>query len=131
MDESQTKGLRMAVANGALLEVPVFEKNRRGTNWLAIIDIDGTCPGGLSRQWVDRGKGECYYLIEQIKLFDPIEFGADYTTTTGRRYNKRWVGVVTAKTDDFLIAEMPIRRKGSPALQGEANRSQRPRRCIC
>jgi len=69
----------MAVANGALLEVPVFEKHHRGTNWLAVIDIDGTAPSGLSRQFIDRGKGECFYLIEQVKLFDPVEFGADYT----------------------------------------------------
>src|SRR5271170_6950145 len=97
--------LRMAVANGVLLEVPVFEKHHRGSNWMAVIDIDGTCPAGLSRQWIDRGKGECFYLIEQVKLFDPIEFGADYTTGTGRKYRKRWYGVVTAKTEDYLLVE--------------------------
>jgi hypothetical protein len=97
--------VRMAVANGALLEVPAFEQHHRGTNWLAIIDVDGTSPSGLSRQFINRGRGECFYLIEQVKLFDPIEFGADYTTSVGKRRQKRWYGVVTAKTDDFLIVE--------------------------
>jgi hypothetical protein len=97
--------LRMAVANGALLEVPVFEKHHRGTNWLAVIDIDGTAPSGLSRQFIDRGKGECFYLIEQVKLFDPVEFGADYMTGVGRRHRKRWYGVVTAKTEDYILVE--------------------------
>lgn len=97
--------LRMAVANGALLEVPLFEKHQRGTNWMAVIDVDGTCPGGLSRQFLDRGKGECFYLIEQVMLFDAIEFGADYTTSVGRRHRKRWFGVVVAKTDGYLLAE--------------------------
>lgn len=95
----------MTLANGALLEVPVFEKHHRGTNWMAIIDIDPTSPGGLSRQWLDRGKGECFYLTEQVKLFDPVEFGADYTTSVGRRHRRRWFGVITAKTDDYLLAE--------------------------
>lgn len=104
-EAKKATGLRMAIANGALLEVPVFEKHHRGTNWMAVIDIDGTCPGGLSRQWLDRGKGECFYLIEQLSLFDPIEFGADYTTSVGRRHRKRWFGVVTAKTEDYILAE--------------------------
>lgn len=105
LEEERSRPLRMTLANGALLEVPVFESHHRGTNWLALIDIDGTSPGGLSRQFIDRGKGECFYLTEQIKLFDPIEFGADYTTSVGRKHRKRWYGVVTAKTDDYLIAE--------------------------
>jgi hypothetical protein len=97
--------LKMAVANGALLEVPLFEKHHRGTNWMAVIDIDGTAPGGFSRRWVDRGKGECFYLIDQVTLFDPIEFGADYSTFNGRRYRKRWYGVVIAKTENYLLVE--------------------------
>jgi hypothetical protein len=99
------QGLRMAVANGALLEVPVFEAHHRGTNYMAVIDVDGTCPGGLSRKWIDRGKGECFYLIEQLQLFDSVEFAADYTTGMGKRHRKRWYGVVTAKTEDYILAE--------------------------
>jgi hypothetical protein len=97
--------LKLPCANGALLQVPLFEKHHRGTNWMAVIDVDGTSPGGLGRKFIDRGKGECFYLIEQVQLFDPIEFGADYTTSVGKRYRKRWFGVVTAKTEDYITAE--------------------------
>jgi len=93
------------VANNALLEVPAFEDSVRGTNWLALIDVDGTKPGGLSRKFLDRGKGECFYNIEQVGLFDAIEFGADYTTTLGKRQRHRWYGVVVAKTDGALHVE--------------------------
>jgi hypothetical protein len=97
--------LKLPCANGALLQVPVFEKHHRGTNWMAVIDVDGTSPGGLGRHFIDRGKGECFYLIDQVTLFDPIEFGADYTTSVGRRHRKRWFGVVIAKTEDYILAE--------------------------
>jgi hypothetical protein len=111
----------MTVANGALLEVPVYESHQRGTNWLAIIDVDGTSPGGLSRQFIDRGKGECFYLIEQVKLFDPIEFGADYTTSVGRKKRKRWFGVVVAKTDGYILAE-PCSTGANAVLLSKAKR---------
>jgi len=114
--------VRMTVANGALLEVPVFERHQRGKNWMAVIDIDGTCPGGLSRRFIDRGRGECFYLIEQVALFDPIEFGADYMTSTGRKYNKRWLGVVVAKTDDYLLVE-PCTSGKNAVLLSKAKRT--------
>jgi len=97
--------LKLRLANGALLDVPVYQKHKRGTNWCAIIDIDGTAPGGLSRRWLPKGKGACYYMTEGLTLFDPVEFGADYTTTTGNRHRDRWYGVIIAKTDDFLLIE--------------------------
>lgn len=97
--------VRLKIANNALLEVPIYEEHRRGSNWCAVIDIDGTAPGGLSRRWLPRGKGACFHLIESVVLFDPIEFGADYTTGTGRKRFNRWYGVVVAKTEDFLLVE--------------------------
>jgi len=97
--------VRLSVANNALLEVPKHETHHRGTNWMAVIDVDGTLPGGLSRRWLPKGKGECFYLIEQLALFDPVEFGADYTTTHGKRNRTRWYGVVTAITDGCIMLE--------------------------
>lgn len=99
------KVYQFLVANGALLEAPVFEEHVRGTNWMAVIDVDATCPGGLSRRFLNRGKGECLYDIEQVALFDPVEFGADYTTSLGNRKRHRWYGVVVAKTDGALNIE--------------------------
>jgi len=97
--------IKLVCANGALLEAPVREEHARGSNWLAVIDIDGTMPGGLSRRWVDRAKGACLYLVEKLALFDAVEFGADYTTSVGTKRPKRWYGVIVAKTDDFLALE--------------------------
>jgi hypothetical protein len=96
---------KFTLANGALLTAPIYENHRRGSNWLAVIDIDATMPGGLERRFMTRGKGECICLVEQIGLFDAVEFAADYTTGAGNKQRNRWYGVVTAKTDDFLQIE--------------------------
>jgi hypothetical protein len=90
--------VRLTMAAGALLSAPIWEKHHRGTNYLAIIDIDPRMPGGLARQFVHRGKGECLYVVEQIAVLDAVEFAADYTTGVGRRDRLRWYGVVAEKT---------------------------------
>lgn len=100
-----TKPMRLSVANGALLECPVYEQHQRGSNWAAVIDVDGTAPGGLSRRWLPRGKGECFYLIEQLSLFDAVEFAGDYTTFAGNKRPARYYGVVVSKTDDYVLLE--------------------------
>lgn len=96
---------QLKVANRALLESPIYEEHARGRNWLAVIDIDATMPSGLSRQWMPPGRGECFYLIEQLKLFDPVEIGADYVSSGGKKYYKRFYGVVTALTDESVQIE--------------------------
>jgi hypothetical protein len=105
MSATQEEPLRLSIANGALLEAPLYEEHRRGTNWMAIIDIDGTSPGGLSRRFLNHARGECFYMLEQLSLFDPVEFGADYTTSFGNKKRGRWYGVVVAKTDDFILVQ--------------------------
>jgi hypothetical protein len=102
---AKPKVFKLTVANGALLQAPVFEQHQRGSNWLAIIDVDATMPGGLSRRFLNRGRGECLYDIEQLALFDAVEFGADYTTSMGRKNKLRWHGIVTAKTDGYILVE--------------------------
>lgn len=97
--------LRFIVANGALLEAPVWERHHRGSNWLAVIDVDGTAPGGFSRRFINRGRGACLYLTEQLGLFDALEFAADYTTLAGNKQRDRWFGVVKAITEDFILVE--------------------------
>jgi mannose/cellobiose epimerase-like protein (N-acyl-D-glucosamine 2-epimerase family) len=72
---------------------------------MAVIDVDKSQPSGLSRRFMNRGRGECLYDIEQVALFDAIEFGADYTTSLGRKQRSRWYGVVVAKTDGALNIE--------------------------
>jgi hypothetical protein len=102
---AKPKIFKLLVANGALLQAPVHETHFRGSNWLAIIDVDASCPGGLSRRFVNRGRGECLYDIEQVNCFDSIEFGADYTTSLGSKKRLRWHGIVAAKTEGFLLVE--------------------------
>jgi hypothetical protein len=96
---------KLPVANGALLEAPILETHIRGTNYLAIVDVDGTMPGGLERRFCPRARGDCLYLIESIGVFDALEFAADYTTSVGKRKRIRWHGIVLAKTDNFLLVE--------------------------
>jgi hypothetical protein len=102
---AKPKILKLLVANGALLQAPVHESHHRGSNWLALIDVDASCPGGLSRRFLNKGRGECLYDIEQLNCFDPIEFGADYTTSMGKKNRLRWYGIVAAKTEGFLLVE--------------------------
>jgi hypothetical protein len=102
---ANVESLKLTLANGALLEAPIYEKHFRGSNWLAVIDIDATAPAGLARRFLDRGRGDCLYNTEQIGLFDAVEFAADYTTSVGTKKRERWYGVVTAKTDDYLMVE--------------------------
>ena len=101
-----SKEVRLRVANGALLDIPVHEKSKRGKNWMAVIDIDPTMPGGLARRWINRGRGDCYYVIDQLALFDAVEIAADFTNYNGSKtFPTRWFGVVVARTDDYIIVE--------------------------
>ncbi len=97
--------VHLVCANGALLEVPVYEQHARGTNYLAIIDIDPTMPAGLARIWAKKGRGPCLYIIEQVTQYDALEFAADYTTGVGSRQRHRWYGVVVDKRPDELVLQ--------------------------
>lgn len=92
----------LTIAGGALLEAPIWETHHRGTNYLAIIEVNPTMPGGLGRQFINKGRGDCLYIVEQVAVLDAVEFAADYTTGVGRRYRNRWHGVVTAKSDSQM-----------------------------
>jgi hypothetical protein len=105
VEEKEPVRYSLLVANHALLNAPIFETHSRGSNWLAVIDVDASQPGGLSRRFMPRGRGECLYTIEQLSLFDPVEFGADYTSSFGGKKRDRWYGVVTALTEGSLIVE--------------------------
>lgn len=97
--------MKLLVMNGSLMEAPVYEAPHRSTNWLALVDVDSTSPDGLSRRFMNRGKGKCLYNVEPISLFDAVEFGADYTTSVGKRKRLRWFGVVVARTEEFMLVE--------------------------
>lgn len=124
---SKPKILKLLVANNVLLEAPIFEKHHRGTNWMAVIDLDPSMPSGLSRKWLKRGRGECLYVLDQLTLFDPVEFGADYTTMAGNKQRDRWYGVVIAITDGLLHIEQTTSGAKAVVRAKEARISRKDR----
>lgn len=99
------KTFRLAVLNRVIFQAPIWEPHFRGANWLAVIDVDPALPGGLSRQFMQKARGDGMYIIEQLGKNDPIEFGADYTTSVGTKKRNRWYGVVLSKTEDEFVIE--------------------------
>jgi hypothetical protein len=97
--------IRIACAGGAMLEAPIWETHHRGTNYLAVIGVDPTMPGGLSRRFINKGRGDCFYLTEQLAVGDAREFAGDYTTSVGARKRERLYGVVVEKTDRVLVVK--------------------------
>jgi len=85
-----------------MVEVPAYETHARGTNWLAKISPNPSAPGGLDRDFVERARGKYYYMITDLKPGTPIEFGADYTSSGGKRHPSRWYGVVVRVGDDAI-----------------------------
>ena len=79
--------VELTVVNSALLEAPVFEQHFRGQNWLAIIGIDPSCPGGLSRHWLPKANGGGY-VVGDLSL----RWSSERTTRPGPARNIRTVG---------------------------------------
>jgi hypothetical protein len=97
---------RFAALNGGLLAVPVWDDSARAKNWAAIIEVDGTAPGGLRRFWFNRGNGPVFYIVPpQLEVGDAVEFAADYVRVSGRRDPTRWYGVVRAIAKDHLLLQ--------------------------
>jgi len=90
------------VEHGAMTDVPIYENHERGTNWLAKISPNPSAPGGLDREFVERGRGKYYYLVADLEPGTPVEFGADYRTSGGRKRPNRWYGVVARVATDAI-----------------------------
>jgi hypothetical protein len=116
--------LHLPVLNGGLLKVPVYEAHFRGSNYVAIIDVDGTCPGGLSRRFIDRGKGAVLYMLGQVGALDVMEFAGDYTTSVGKKKRNRVYGVVVAKTPTELTVK-PFEDAVDACLEAARLRAER------
>jgi hypothetical protein len=93
------------IEDGAMIEVPAYEKHSRGKNWLAIIANNPKAPNGLDRVFQEKGKGPYYYMVDGLKAGDPVEFGADYYSGGGNRQPSRWYGVITEIDDRKIIIE--------------------------
>lgn len=97
----------LAIINGVLFQAPIYDSSSRGINFLAIIDVDGTQPGGLSRRWASRVRGDGLYAVEQIGALDAVEFAADRApyVSGGNRARNRWFGVIVEKTAEKMRVE--------------------------
>lgn len=99
------KRVKYPVFQGYMEEVPIYERHRRGRNWLAKIELDPSSPGGLQREFMKLGKGSYYYNVSDLEVGDPVEFGADYYSGGGRRSPERLYGVVTGKGSNWIEFE--------------------------
>lgn len=97
--------LDLKIENGALTEIPegCWEPHSRGKNWMAVIQIDPSKPGGLDRAFAAKARGDGYYLLPSLSPGDALEFGADYYSGRGRKNPTRWYGYVLRVEDDALI----------------------------
>lgn len=60
-------------------------------------------PGGLTREWCERGRGRLKYSVAALLEGDTIEFGADRIWADGEgRSRERWVGEVVKITDTAM-----------------------------
>lgn len=127
MEEEQVP-VRLQVAAGGLVEVPVWDNGKRAKNWAAIIGADPTKPGGLSRHFLDYGRGDFKYVLGDLSLFDPVEFAGDSVSYSGNVYPDRWYGVVVTKTDEFLELRRFPRGIDAVTAASELRRSSEERR---
>lgn len=97
--------MKFKIEEGALLEVPCYESHSRGKNWFAVIGLSPSSPGGISREFQPKARGEYYYMVDGLSAGQAVEFGADYYTTSGRPNRKRFYGVITSLTPDCLEVE--------------------------
>jgi hypothetical protein len=99
--------LTLAVEDGALTEAACWESHKRGKNWCAVIAKDPRSPGGLSRDFWERGLGEYYYILPPaVARYSPMEWGADYYTGNGKPRRYRKYSVLIDVHEDKIVLEM-------------------------
>jgi hypothetical protein len=99
--------LTLKIDTGAPVEVPAFEPDECGHNWLAVVENrDPRAPGGLRRRFQPRAGVPFYYLVEGLKVGDVIEFGADHVSLKPSRQHrkqpKRVYGVIREINAELL-----------------------------
>jgi hypothetical protein len=119
---------------GGLLEIPAFEPEECGRNWLAVIeDRDPAAPGGFKRRFLPRAGFPWYYTTDGLKVGDVIEFGADRVSLKHpeRKQPKRVYGVIREVTPEALRytpqpnALTALAFSLSPTFRKQQNRPER------
>jgi len=91
------------IEDGALTRVPCWESHSRGKNWMAVIGVNPSAPGGLDRSFAPKAKGDCYYIVPSLEVGDAVEFGGDYYSGRGRPSRERWYGYVVRVDAAMLV----------------------------
>ena len=98
--------VKLKIDDGALVEVPIFEPDVCGKNWLAVIEgRDKAQPGGLKRKFCPRAGTPFYYVVlDFVERGSVIEFGADRVSLKRpeRKQPRRAYGIVREITADLL-----------------------------
>lgn len=98
--------VKLPVMNRGLLEVPLWDDERRTKKWAAVVKVDPTAPGGFDRKWFPYGRGPIRYLVPSF--LEPgmvVEFAADRVRFAGHRDEVRWHGYVMEVTDAYLVLQ--------------------------
>jgi hypothetical protein len=113
----------LSIEDGALVEVPsgMWSAHKRGRNWMAVIAVNPSSPGGLDRDFAAKAKGESYYILPDLSPGDAIEFGADYYSGSGRKDGNRWYGyvvrVIPETTDEYGSLILKVIAGGKTAVK--------------
>lgn len=126
--EAEAEVVRLRVVSGGLVDVPAWEKHHRGKNWAAVIGADPRMPGGLSRRFLEYARGDFYYSLGDLSLFDAVEFAGDYVSWSGSVTSNRWFGVVVTKTEDFVELRRCQRGIDAVLLSSELRQSTEERK---
>ena len=127
--------LTLKIDTGALVEVPAFEPDECGHNWLAVIeDRDPRAPVGLRRRFQPRVGVPFYYLVEGFEVGDVIEFGADRvslkpsaSTASSRKGFMGSFGKSTPSYSATRSSRTPLQRLRFPYLRRLGSRGTGPR----
>jgi hypothetical protein len=98
---------KVKVESGAFVEALEWCNHKRGKNWLATISEDPRAPGGLRRQFWERGRGRFYYIIPRnLEIPCPVEWGGDYYTSRGHKDPRRVYAVLVEITETEATFEV-------------------------
>lgn len=93
----------LRILGGALIDAPCYREHRQARNWMAKIQPNAEAPGGWERSFAKNGRGDAMlYIVSDVFPGDVLEFGADYTTSVGRKYPERKYTLVVERTETAL-----------------------------
>lgn len=79
-----------------------YESHKHGTNWIAIVTFDPGQPGGLDRDFFEKGSGSFKKVPESLEPGDVLEVAYDYTSWGGNRSRRRSYYRVISISDEQL-----------------------------